>query len=75
MDRARGTFDDYERVQALTELERDVCENKEFVFACVGSQEMQASALAVSMLQWAIYCAGAVSHKSLHALTSILRKA
>ena len=73
LDRARGKFDDYERVQALTELERDVCENKEFVFACVGSQEMQASALAVSMLQYTVRVQCHINH-CMHSLLSSGRR-
>jgi magnesium-transporting ATPase (P-type) len=39
--RARDMFDEFERVTALTELEAQVFDNKEFVFACLGSQDMQ----------------------------------
>lgn len=38
---ARGLFDQVERVRALTQLEDEVLGNKEFLFACLGSQDMQ----------------------------------
>jgi magnesium-transporting ATPase (P-type) len=38
---ARDIFDDVERTRALTELEAEVAQGKEFVFACLGSQDMQ----------------------------------
>jgi magnesium-transporting ATPase (P-type) len=41
LKRARDMFDEFERVSALTELEAQVLENREFMFACLGSQDMQ----------------------------------
>jgi magnesium-transporting ATPase (P-type) len=41
LNRARGLFDDEERMRALTELEAAVEQGKEFLFACLGSQDMQ----------------------------------
>lgn len=38
---ARGLFDDSERVDALTQLEAEIHESREFLFACLGSQDMQ----------------------------------
>jgi magnesium-transporting ATPase (P-type) len=41
LNMARDMFDDSARVRALTELEAEVKQGKEFVFACSGSQDMQ----------------------------------
>jgi hypothetical protein len=41
LNRARGLFDDEERMRALTELEAAVEQGKEFLFACLGSQDMR----------------------------------
>jgi magnesium-transporting ATPase (P-type) len=41
LERARALFDDNQRVCELTKLEDEVKDSKEFLFACIGSQDMQ----------------------------------